>query len=447
MGLGLRLRGSSRLLSRDPTDALKQVGDWAQEQCAGTIRAARLGQREDGEPYLALSLHPAAEPVQMRYTPSAHLEVSAKTSTAGPGYHRYVCAAMHFLTEEFRVVWQRPDFTGEFGDETGYFRTSDWEDLQQQMVDWLKAVARLLTTETEEQFRLNMPVNVGFEFEGPILTPLGPRSRAWAERIVVDPRKGIDVFPWWNALQDASYHLNLARCLMWTELRWRRPFDDEERKLMAEVNRRLHKAFDDDPSLDYPWREWQELLRYLDTDSPHLPTIVHNAEMAPDVPKAGYRRGKVVCHLPGGWSIKVPGSFAENWDDEQAAWMAHDDERHIYITTYTLSERNGHPRPAAELLETAQDLNEDPGIGEELNWQNGPLLGKATLRWQEDDEEPHWLLSATSVVPGRLAVCTISFEKESDRDWAVDAWHSLNRQEPPPVETLSSLQSPPEEQS
>jgi hypothetical protein len=444
MGLGLLLRGRSRRLGRDPAAALTQVGDWAREQCAGTLRAARLGQDDDGRPYLALSLHPAAEPVHVRYSPAGHLDVEAKTSTVGPGYHRYLCAALHLLGAEFNVIWQPPDLGGEFGDETGYFRTGDWEDLQRQMLDWLSAVARLLTANDGEQIRLNLPVNVLYEFDGPILTPLGPRSLDWALRTVADARAGVDLFPWWNALQDAQYHLNLALCLMWTELRWRRPFDEQERQLLEEVNRRLHRAYEQDADLAYPWREWQELLRYLDTDSPHLPAIVRNAELAPEGPKAGYRRGAVLCRLPGGWTVQVPGSFAECWDDEQAAWLAHDEARHIYITTYTLTEKDGRPRPADELLETAQDLGDDYGGGEVLNWRSGPLRGKATLRWQADGDEPHWVLSATSVVPGRLAVCTISFEKEADRDWAIAAWHSLRQQEPPPIETLSAQDFPPE---
>src|SRR5438552_10128386 len=166
MGLGLITRGKSGKLPRAPAEALTQIGDWAQEQCAGTLRAVRLGQNDDGLPYLALSFHPVAEPVQMHFTPHGQLEVAAKTSTVGPGYHRYVCAMLHLLSHEFDVAWLPPDINGEFGDETGYFRTGDWEDLQAQMLAWLGAVARLLSGTQDEQFRLNLPVTVNYKFPG-----------------------------------------------------------------------------------------------------------------------------------------------------------------------------------------------------------------------------------------------------------------------------------------
>ncbi len=155
MGLGLIVRGTSRKLPRQPAAALEQIGDWAQEQCAGTLRAARLGQDEREVPYLALSFHPAAEPVQVRLTPRGQIEASAKTSTVGPGYHRYVCAMLHLMSHEFDIDWLPPMPDGDFGDETGYLRTGAWEDLRRQMLVWLGAVASLLTPTGENQSKLN----------------------------------------------------------------------------------------------------------------------------------------------------------------------------------------------------------------------------------------------------------------------------------------------------
>lgn len=445
MGLGLIVRGTSRRLPRDAAAALELIGEWAQEQCAGTLRAARLGRDSRETPYLALSFHPAAEPVQLRCPARGLLEASAKTSTVGPGYHRYVCAMLHLLSHEFDVAWAPPDPEGQFGDETGYFRTGDWEELQRQMLDWLGAVARLLAQTEGRQVRLNLPVSVGFAFEGPILTPLGPRSLEWRRAAEADPQNGKDIFPWWNALQDASYRLGLAQCLMWMEVRWRPPLDDGEEELLAEVDRHLQRAFEEDSSLAYPWREWQELLRHLGADSPHLGTIVRAAELAPETPKIGYRRGDVEFFLPGGWSVQAPGRFADGWDEELGAWAARDIGRSMHISTYVFESEDGKPASPERLLDSAHPDEPADEAAETFAWEEGQRQGRATLRRKDEEIDGEqqggpWVLAAATAAPGKLAICTITFSDKNDQEWALAVWRSLKLHDgsvaemPPPSE-------------
>ena len=51
---------------------------------------------------------------------------------------------------------------------------------------------------------------------------------------------------------------------MWREVRWRVPLTDDEGRLLMDVHLDLAGAFRLDPSLDYPWREWRELMESIE---------------------------------------------------------------------------------------------------------------------------------------------------------------------------------------
>ena len=59
---------------------------------------------------------------------------------------------------------------------------------------------------------------------------------------------------------------------------WRPPLLEEERRLFRNVARLLELAWREDPALDYPWREWQEVLGYLGIKPPSpVGTVVSQA--------------------------------------------------------------------------------------------------------------------------------------------------------------------------
>src|SRR4029079_11332279 len=101
---------------------------------------------------------------------------------------------------------------------------------------------------------LGTPVGVEYTVDAALATSLGPRDDAWREAAVGDSRLAVDVTPWWADAIDARNLLYRALCLMWTEVRWRAPASDAERRVNDEVLRLLGRAFPLDPSLASPWR-------------------------------------------------------------------------------------------------------------------------------------------------------------------------------------------------
>ena len=131
-----------------------------------------------------------------------------------------------------------------------------------------------------------------------IATSLGPRDDAWLGGSRRRLALAIDVTPWWADATDARYLLNRALCLMWTEVRWRPPADDDERHVHEEVLRLLARAFPLDPSLDYPWRAWHELVRFRGVDDAMTRQVEARAQgrgraadRLPARPRAGPARG------------------------------------------------------------------------------------------------------------------------------------------------------------
>ena len=93
MGIDLMLRGRTRpgWLSRGRVD-LSAVATWLRQECPDEIESLDYDENRDGEPRLLAWLHPAAESVEIVALPAGEVEVSARTTPTGPGYHFYTPA-------------------------------------------------------------------------------------------------------------------------------------------------------------------------------------------------------------------------------------------------------------------------------------------------------------------------------------------------------------------
>ena len=109
-----------------------------------------------------------------------------------------------------------------------------------------------------------------FEHDGAVLTPLGPRDKAWLERAVTVPRAAIDIRPWWidsrwplsagTGTRDAVDGDPLAGAI-----------NDEELRAMDEALALLRNAIRANGWLGYPWREWAELVALRGSPDPCRP--------------------------------------------------------------------------------------------------------------------------------------------------------------------------------
>jgi hypothetical protein len=420
MGVELTLVGR-----RPPSGArgfLDDVGAWL---TAREDDPPPVVHRAEDEPVLLVELHPAAEPIRLEAGESS-LRLSAKTGTAGPGYHRHVCALATALAEAVGVEWALEDERGEPVDETGWLHEGDAAALEEAFLDRLGAAAAQileLTTEGVRGFALSLPAGHAFEHDGLVATPLGPRDEAWLRAVVEDPARGADVFPWWGPDRDAVYYRDLARVVMWTDVRWRPPVTDEERSLLERVVTWIEKAHGLDPALELPWGEQSELFEHLSEESLRATRAHMKAQARATDARIGYRRRPVRVQLSGGWSLTIPGELAERWE-ERGTWVGWDAKRSVWFTSLTVRDAQGAPSPDAEA--TLRSL--PPLEGEEmLELERGELRGLATFVQEEHDGEILHRLEAHAAQDHHAAIGTLVYVDPKDREWALSTWGSLDR--------------------
>jgi hypothetical protein len=264
---------------------------------------------------------------------------------------------------------------------------------------------------------LGTPPGVRYDVDAALATVLGPRDDAWLDAAVGDSRLAVDVTPWWADATDARHLLNRALCLMWTEVRWRPPADDDERRIHEEVLRLLARAFPLDPSLPFPWRAWHELAQLRGTDDAMTRQVEGRAERVEAGPPIGYRRGPVtVVHE--GWELEIPGSFSERRTAEE--WTGGEAGRTITLAATETGTPSGPMSPQAFLEQVSRDLGP-----EALTHRDGELLGRARLSTDATSGVEVGVLEGYSAVRGRGAAIRIVFDDSADWRWALDAWRAL----------------------
>ena len=389
MGIDLQIRGRYArfpLLAADAQTFLTHVQAWWAEH-HGELLIERNGFLGlwNGTPSLGVSLHPGSENIAIMVPRRGFVEVSAKTSTAGPGYHMFVCDALHDLGEALRIRWDQPH--EQSYDEGYYFYTRSSSHIHEEMRNFVRNIARIALTSGEgNALQLSMPSDWHFDVpDAYVLTPLGPRDSEWLEGASIDGNRGIDLFPWWHRGAGPHYWLGRALVQMWSEVRWRAPFTDEQAETMREVHAALATAYAAEQRLTYPWRAWSEIAHCLSLDDELARTIHANATASAETPLIGYRRHDVIATIAEGWSVRVPGAFAQEWDGE--VWVAWEPERAVRVQLFTRAETQP----------------------ETITHADG-----------------HWTLRcAVAGNDDTLALLTITFDDESHRDWAIATRDSL----------------------
>jgi hypothetical protein len=416
MSVGLVLQGTVASGS-EPQPDLNRIQRWLRAHYGETLVSVREAEDRGGRAALYVLLHPAAEEVEFLRIAPGCLSVSANTSTAGPGYHIYLCDLLQHLGADLDVAWKPPD--GQSGDETGYFHRHEPAQVYQAMLDWLKMIASILAADLAAgggQLLVCMPSNHHFDQGWRVVSPLGPLDPKWIELVAEEPQRGESFFPWWNAGQDADYAFRRALSRMWKDVRWRPPLSEPEAGALEDAAAMLERAFRLNRSREYPWREWRELIEYGNIATPLRDEILARAEAVdPGIPLIGYRRKDVRVDLTGGWSLRIPGSFAESWEDERT-WYAWDATRTVRFSCFSITNEDGTPQSAEEILGTYVDIQET------FEHEEEGVIGRAHLAHSLDE---HWNLHGRTAVSGSLAVCTITIGSEDDKAWALETWRSL----------------------
>ena len=420
MSIGLRLLAKLSSPTEEPERLLERMATWIQYKCAEVLPRTRPGFVESF-PTLFCKFHPGAEEVELSLADPEHLIASANTSTVGPGYHIYLCSVLVDLARDFQASWQHPDDdSDDYSDEADYFFTGDGQRVFDNMTAWLKALAGTFFEDFAEQDltgnTLCMPMDVVFESADSVITPLGPRDRAWLEKTSRDGESGKDFFAWWTPGLTAEYFLGRALTQMWRNVRWRAPVNDAEREVLRQTADSLHRAYQLDPSLQYPWAEWAEILGYLDTDdaTAHL-VRAHRSGVA----TLGYRRGSVTVVLPGGWRMCLPGSFSEFEADESNDLFALDPPKKVWFTAYKFNEPLSHS-------EFASRRQEMLAARPQYLRESDHYVAKATVQRRTTEAgEDYFLLSSSNLFASGRSVCSMVFSRSEELDSVLEIWKSI----------------------
>lgn len=429
MSIGLLLKAKlkagliSRLSGRAGTteETLQHMGKWCERFCADLEATTYLGTR-DGVPILFCNLHPAAENVEISFVDPSHFTVSANTSTVGPGYHIFLCEMLHRLGDEFQAVWENP--TDDYCDETGYFHSEQQDRVFEEMTRWLEALANsffdgTLSTETGPT-RLALPLDCGFDWDARALTPLDPRDTEWLQRTARNGSEGRDFFAWWAPGLNAEHFLGRALAEMWSDIRWRAPVNDFERKNLRYVAASLKGAHKLNEMLAYPWAEWAAILDLLELHDDDYSFVRRYAQGSQ--PLIGYRRRNVTVRLPGNWWINLPGSFSEFLEDGDAL-CAQAPPRTIWYSGFAFTGDSKQP-----FVDWRANLN---SMGMDLFEEAEGYVAAAKIRPGSEEGHEYLVLSSCNVCLTGRCVLTIVFTQPEDRDWAIGVWKSLQPPNPP----------------
>ena len=279
------------------------------------------------------------------------LTISVKTSGSGPGYHAYVAGVLHRLRKAGFLDWNDEDVE----DETGFWKNNDYAALQEEMAEWLNAISHILAERGAEEeisrWSLGMPADWRPDWDDPrICHKLGWFSPDFFDKIATQSPSREDCkefFLWWEREPCAEFHLKCALCMMWCDCNWLSPETERETRLYRSMLMCLEKAWEQDHGLKFPTAEWKELAKLNEDDGLSLELSHRFPEGALNATGVGYRRGRIERFI-NGWSISMPGTVHENFEDNTFVYWVED--RCVRITSLTVTGDNLSAQRLIDLL-------------------------------------------------------------------------------------------------
>jgi len=403
------------------------------------IRAALA--LEESEPRLVVrevaggievEVHPAAEPLEILQI-EGKIRLGIKTGTAGAGLHAWVVDLIGRLEQRTGAPFDRE----RAHDSSDYVRTRDVDALLRFQAAYLSEVTGKileLLGGGHSSIALGMPHDVTFEHPAlqagaVIVTPLGPRDRAWLSATHRDGRAGLDALPWATPGLDARFFSGMALSLCWTEIRYRALLDEGEKGRINRVLELLERAYALEPEGQYDFSLWSELFELKGEESLRATRIHLKAERDRNRSAVGYRRHPVTVQIGGGWRIRVPGELSTHWEPDGRVWVAFDGKRSLHVSTVTASGSSSSSDIASTeaTLEALVAMEDGEGApeGEVMLLKRGSIRGRASQRALEPGLE----IRALSAVGPHGALGTFVLEQEDDRTWALEIWGNLEHDE------------------
>jgi hypothetical protein len=389
-------------------------------------RRLMLCEENDGK--LTLQLHPSAEDIEISQNDGG-IFISAKTSTAGPGYHAMLADLLDQIASHAKIALSWED-RGEGGaDETGYHEHRDMKLLHDETMRWLKSISHHLVEAGEDSsnFLVNMPIGDRAICDAFALAPMGEFTRDWFLSVCKEDETEIAAmakgfFAAWHGPDSAEYWANIGRYLMLWDMDWTVPINDTERALYETMLACYDRARQLDPAVTIPEDEILEARELLEGGDPAIP---------PRTVGAGYRRGMMERLLNVGWSAKIPGYFRrvqETDGDKQQNYFWFGD-REIHYTVLSFDSTEGGTTAADFVLRDTKS-NEDKIVlpfTPKHHW----LATQAILENSVGFSTIQAMYGVTWKDEQRVLALTIVHEEGQDgKDWAKAFLESVSHPKP-----------------
>lgn len=415
-----------RLSAAAARDWLARAAVWF-EAVGDAVLDAHLDRDSEGRPHLRIQCHPAVEPIDVKLHGNGRLKLIARTSPAGPGYHAYLCDLLRQFAGDFEFAWEEPPGDHDPG---RFFLNRDFHRLETLFHHWLSSRCQQVLAKVKEHggpYSVGLPRGVRYLHPGPVLTPLGPKSLDWLQRVAAEEMAGADFFPWREPKLNATFYKGRALTRLWLDFPGRAPLTEEEGELVDQIAADLANALDADQAIELPWRAWLDVIAAIEEDAgqhtvepiaPELKSLIVERANGSQV-RIGYRRYPVRVPLTGEWRIDIPGHFASKWNDDGLTWSAWDGPRTVWFRGMPVSES------AADALAVGR-ANLPRGEHFTTNLHR-TVLGEAVFGPHDEDGEHLHRLSGIAAADGQLAACNIYIKDLTDKDWAITTWQSLRK--------------------
>jgi hypothetical protein len=268
-------------------------------------------QKLDLPDHFAVTLHPAGGLVALRVM-ADHVEVLAKTSDVGAGYHAFLVSLLESAARDLGVAW-------EWDDKSGYVQHRDFARLQTRMAEFLKDLAAAPEEHGGSDSELaGCRINLDSDLEEveadetEVLTPLGPKPvdevLGWRSLDgAALARAAEDFFAWPGQGFDGGFYRGLMLYSLWNDIRWAYPIDPKEVELAKRTLRWFKAAADQgviDPTCQPAVMEEISALILAKEDRVHFPRR----------DGVGYRRRMMRKRLGHGWTMTIPASLGIRFD-------------------------------------------------------------------------------------------------------------------------------------
>ncbi|MDQ7826951.1 MAG: hypothetical protein RDV48_29400 [Candidatus Eremiobacteraeota bacterium] len=375
---------------------------------------------------MLLVFHPAEDPVEFSFGEGERLLCSAKTNSAGPGYHAFLVETLEKVAEECRLTWEWRDPEGGPGDETGFPEHRNFAGVQERMLDWLRNLAGTVLesygSSQTKNLQISLPTDILIEGDYFAASPMGFWPVEWFEKVLIADAEGLislgsRFFPWWNKGIDGLFWKNCGLAMAWFDIPWHHPASDDEESKYRLVLECFERARLLDGALALPEEEIMEIRALLEKPASERP--------APPKPGLiGFKRGMVRQFLGGPWSIALPGYFYTDSNREGTELIFWFGGRSVQASSITAEPRPGDELTAEAMLPEKDRLH--PRCRETIDYRKNDLAGWAQV-FPNEDQQGGFVLQGYTAAPGNLCIVSICFDEGPDREWAVSTWQSIEK--------------------